>query len=152
MFHMTPRLKFMKLFGDNRPRAVAELRGSDLYPDLIGFVYFYDVSNGGILIESEVFGLPEAGSLKTPAFLGFTYMKREIVPTIFPTREDTIIRIAVRILTTQGIFLHCGQTTDMRGLLFMTTVLSFTILSGGLLWSIKMRMTLRLSRREMRGK
>ena len=70
MFHMTPRLKFMKLFGDNRPRAVAELRGSDLYPNLIGSVYFYDVSNGGILIESEVFGLPEAGSLKTPAFFG----------------------------------------------------------------------------------
>lgn len=71
MFQITPRLNFMKLFVDNRPRAFAEILGNENYPNLQGFVYFYEASNEGILIEAEIFGLPETGSLDIPDFYGF---------------------------------------------------------------------------------
>lgn len=71
MFQITPRLNFMKLFMDNRPRAFAQLLGNESYPDLQGYVYFYGVPNGGLLIEAEVFGLPVSGSLDIPDFYGF---------------------------------------------------------------------------------
>lgn len=71
MFQITPRLKFMKLFSDNRPRAVAEISGSADYSDVKGFVHFYEVPYGGILIEAEVFGLPGQGGMDISAFYGF---------------------------------------------------------------------------------
>ncbi len=71
MLQITPRLSFMKLFTDNRPRAYAQIQGGEKDPGLQGYVYFYDVSNGGLLIEAEVFGLPEKGNLDGPAFFGF---------------------------------------------------------------------------------
>ena len=39
-----------------------------IYPSLRGMVYFYQVPSGGLLIEAEVFGLPDCGSLDAPAF------------------------------------------------------------------------------------
>lgn len=71
MFGITPRLNFMKLLTDNRPRAFAKISGDKEYPDLQGYVYFYEASNGGILIEAEIFGLPQTDSLEIPAFFGF---------------------------------------------------------------------------------
>ena len=37
-----------------------------IYPSLRGMVYFYQVPSGGLLIEAEVFGLPDRGSLDAP--------------------------------------------------------------------------------------
>ena len=71
MFQVTPRLHFMKLFFDNRPRAFAEIKGDLKHPKVRGAVYFYEVENGGILIEAEIFGLPNYGSTDMPAFFGF---------------------------------------------------------------------------------
>lgn len=71
MFQVTPRFHFMRLFLDNRPRAAAEIKGSTMYPDLRGTVFFYEVPNGGILIEAELFGLPNTEILATPVFYGF---------------------------------------------------------------------------------
>ena len=39
-----------------------------IYPSLRGMVYFYQVPSGGLLIEAEVFRLPDRGSLDAPAF------------------------------------------------------------------------------------
>lgn len=39
-----------------------------IYPSLRGMVYFYQVPSGGLLIEAEVFGLPDRSSLDAPAF------------------------------------------------------------------------------------
>ena len=71
MFQVTPRLHFMKLFFDNRPRAFAEIKGDLKHPKVRGAVYFFEVDNGGILIEAEIFGLPNYGSTDMPAFFGF---------------------------------------------------------------------------------
>lgn len=71
MFQVTPRLTFMKLFEGNRPRAEAEISGSSKYPQLRGFVRFYEAPYGGVLIEAEVFGLPDMGRPDTSAFYAF---------------------------------------------------------------------------------
>ena len=61
----------MKLFYDNRPQAFAEIKGNEDNPGLQGIVNFYDVPNGGILIEAEMFGRPAAGVVNMPSFYGF---------------------------------------------------------------------------------
>ncbi len=71
MFEVSPRLNFMKLFFDNRPRAFAEIKGEGKYSGITGTVYFYESATGGILIEAEVFGLPDAGRLAPPVFYAF---------------------------------------------------------------------------------
>lgn len=71
MFQVTPRINFMKIFADNRPRAYAEIKGDDAYGDLSGYVYFYDVPTGGMLIEAEIFGLPDRGRVGAPVFYAF---------------------------------------------------------------------------------
>lgn len=71
MFQVTPRFRFMKSFVDNRPRAYAQIHGDSDYPGLQGAVYFYEASNGGVLVEAEIFGLPDFGSPGMPAFYGF---------------------------------------------------------------------------------
>ena len=54
----TPRLTFVQLLQDNRPQAVAWVRGGSANPQISGLVKFYDTPYGGILVEAEVFGLP----------------------------------------------------------------------------------------------
>lgn len=71
MFQVTPRLHFMKLFYDNRPRAYAEITGGEKHPNIRGYLYFYTVSKGGILVEAEMFGLPDDEIVKGLSFFGF---------------------------------------------------------------------------------
>lgn len=54
----TPRLSFLYLLSQNQPKAMAWVRGGDLAPSLSGLVKFYDTPYGGVLIEAEIFGLP----------------------------------------------------------------------------------------------
>lgn len=56
----TPRLAFVQLLEDNRPQATAWVRGGHAYPQISGLVKFYDTPYGGILVEAEVFGLPNS--------------------------------------------------------------------------------------------
>lgn len=55
----TPRLAFVQLLKDNRPQATAWVRGGSAYPQISGLVKFYDTPYGGVLVEAEVFGLPD---------------------------------------------------------------------------------------------
>jgi len=54
----TPRETFAELLDDNEPQAVAWVRGGPLAPSLSGLVKFYETPYGGVLVEAEVFGLP----------------------------------------------------------------------------------------------
>lgn len=61
----TPRLAFIHQLSDNRPQALAWVRGGSANPEISGLVKFYDTPYDGILVEAEFFGLPsrsEAGS------------------------------------------------------------------------------------------
>lgn len=71
MLQITPRLNFMKLLTSNSPRAVARLQGDGIFSKIWGDVYFYPVVNGGILVEAEVFNLPDSARLDAPAFYAF---------------------------------------------------------------------------------
>ncbi len=71
MFQITPRLGFMKLFYDNRPRAYAQIQGGSGESQIQGVVYIYSVPTGGVLIEAEIFGLPNADRSGVPAFYAF---------------------------------------------------------------------------------
>lgn len=54
----TPRFSFAHLLSGNQPQAMAWVRGNAANPTLSGLVKFYETPYGGILVEAEVFGLP----------------------------------------------------------------------------------------------
>jgi Cu-Zn family superoxide dismutase len=58
MYQFTPRLTFVNILEKNKPRAMAWVTGNSDNPQLSGLVKFYDTPYGGVLIEAEVFGLP----------------------------------------------------------------------------------------------
>ncbi len=58
MRQITPRLTFIHLLEKNRPQAVAWVRGNESNSQLSGLVKFYATPYGGVLIEAEIFGLP----------------------------------------------------------------------------------------------
>lgn len=71
MQDVTPRLTFIDLLRANTPRAMAWVKGGQKTPALSGLVKFYTTSYGGVLIEAEIFGLP---NIKTPGSSSFYAM------------------------------------------------------------------------------
>ena len=55
---ITPRINFLQNLIYERPDATAWITGNAANPQLSGLVKFYRTSYGGILVEAEVFGLP----------------------------------------------------------------------------------------------
>lgn len=55
---ITPRINFISLLAYERPQAVAWVNGGVDYPRISGLVKFYQTSYGGILVEAELFNLP----------------------------------------------------------------------------------------------
>lgn len=56
---ITPRMNFIQQLAYERPGAAAWITGNTENPQLSGLVKFFPTSYGGVLIEAEVFGLPE---------------------------------------------------------------------------------------------
>lgn len=54
----TPRLAFVQQLSENRPQAMAWVRGNASHPHISGLVKFYETPYNGVLVEAEVFGLP----------------------------------------------------------------------------------------------
>lgn len=93
MQDITPRIHFIHLLQNNRPRAMAWIRGdmhtpfsgntmrpSSVQPpgtppsppsQISGLVKFYDTSYGGVLVEAEIFGLPNISTPFSSDFYGF---------------------------------------------------------------------------------
>lgn len=67
---MTPRINFIELLQYNRPQATAWVNGNTANPQLSGLIKFYQTSYGGVLVEAEIFGLPEKKDSKTGSFFG----------------------------------------------------------------------------------
>ena len=62
---LTPKITFSQLLQYERPQAAAWIHGGSAYPRLSGLAKFYQTNYGGVLVEVEVFGLPnisEGGS------------------------------------------------------------------------------------------
>lgn len=64
----TPRRSFLQLLNDDRPQAMAWVTGDSAAPQLSGLVKFYATPYGGVLVEAEIFGLPD---ISVPGSTGF---------------------------------------------------------------------------------
>lgn len=64
----TPRLAFIHQLSDNQPQALAWVRGGGSFPGISGLVKFYDTPYSGVLVEAEVFGLPNASDPGSTSF------------------------------------------------------------------------------------
>lgn len=58
MQETTPGMLFVDILRKGKPDAVAWIRGNAENPQLSGIVRFYDAPYEGILVEAEIFGLP----------------------------------------------------------------------------------------------
>lgn len=54
----TPADNFLFLLSRGEPRAIAWIQGNDANPQLSGSVKFYETPYGGVLVEAQIFGLP----------------------------------------------------------------------------------------------
>ncbi len=67
---ITPGRIFSDLLEENEPQAMAWVQGGPDAPYLSGLVKFYETFYGGVLIEAELFGLPDAGMESATSFYG----------------------------------------------------------------------------------
>lgn len=68
---MTPRINFTQLLTYERPEAAAWITGNTANPRLSGLVKFYQTSSGGVLVEAEIFGLPNITTQNSSNFYAF---------------------------------------------------------------------------------
>lgn len=68
MAAVTPRLVFTDILEKNEPVATAWVRGGEEAPQLSGTVKFYNTPYGGVLVEAEVFGLPNVTAQNSSNF------------------------------------------------------------------------------------
>lgn len=59
MYPMTPEATFYSLLSKNEPQAAAVIAGNDDYPALHGYVRFFETPYSGLLLEAEIYGLPQ---------------------------------------------------------------------------------------------
>lgn len=70
MYQFTPRLTFVRILEKNCPAAVAWVTGKEAYSELSGLVKFYDTPYDGVLVEAEIFGLPNIATQGSSDFYG----------------------------------------------------------------------------------
>lgn len=68
MYQFTPRLTLLHVLHTNRPAAMAWVTGNAQEPQISGLIKFYDTPYDGVLIEAEVFGLPDQSMANPTAF------------------------------------------------------------------------------------
>ena len=70
MYQPTPASHFRYLLTHADPAAIAWIQGNASQPQLAGSVKFYQTSYGGVLIEAEIFGLPNIKISGSSSFYG----------------------------------------------------------------------------------
>ncbi|MFG6330974.1 MAG: superoxide dismutase family protein [Lachnospiraceae bacterium] len=70
MYGPTPASHFQYLLTHTAPAAVAWMKGDGSQPQLAGSVKFYQTSYGGVLVEAEIFGLPNIRTQGSSNFYG----------------------------------------------------------------------------------
>ena len=58
MTDVTPGMIFTDILRNGSPEAIAWIRGNGENPQLSGIVKFYQTPYSGVLIEAEIFGMP----------------------------------------------------------------------------------------------
>ncbi|MBQ9766537.1 MAG: superoxide dismutase family protein [Lachnospiraceae bacterium] len=67
---------FLTLLAEDRPDAVAVLRGNEENSDINGIVKFFALPESGILIAAEISDLPDGEDEDTPTFFAFHIHER----------------------------------------------------------------------------
>lgn len=67
-YQITPRISFLQTLQYEYPQAVAWVNGNTENPQLSGLVKFYQTPYAGILIEAEIFGLPNVKEINSSDF------------------------------------------------------------------------------------
>lgn len=70
MYSSSPSSHFQYLLSHAQPAAIAWLQGGASAPRLAGSVKFYQTTYGGVLLETEVFGLPNVDTPGSSSFYG----------------------------------------------------------------------------------
>ncbi len=70
MENQTPSSSFINILNQNMPFAMAWIQGNDTHRGLNGLVRFYPTPYEGILIDAQIFGLPDANSDNASQFYG----------------------------------------------------------------------------------
>lgn len=68
---ITPRINFTQLINYERPEAAAWVTGNTANPRLSGLVKFYQTTYGGVLVEAEIFNLPNIEAQGSSNFYAF---------------------------------------------------------------------------------
>ena len=115
MDELTPNNIFILTMLKNKPDATASINGSSDNPEL-GEVNFYKTQFGGIIVNAEIYGLPQSSD-----FYGFhIHENGDCTPPFDKTGEhynpDNLLTRSM-----QGICPRFLAAKDMRGSVFMTT-------------------------------
>ena len=71
MFLYTSHQTLLNILCNSQPQALAWISGNAEYPRLNGMVKIYTAPHDGVLIETEIFHLPESSNGNDTAFFGF---------------------------------------------------------------------------------
>ena len=121
MYQPTPASHFQYLLTHATPAAIAWIQGNDSQPQLAGSVKFYRTSYGGVLVEAEIFGLPNIHVQGSGDFYGMHIHEYGNCTRPLIRPEITTILTACLIPSMQGIFLPFWAIRDMHTRYFMTS-------------------------------
>lgn len=76
MFHYTSHHILLNILSGNHPQALAWIAGNADHPSLNGMVKIYNIPYDGILIEAEIFNLPDMQNGSAASFFGFHIHER----------------------------------------------------------------------------
>ena len=93
----TPRDIFADILEDNEPQAVAWVRGDAAHPALSGMIKFYKTPYQGVLIEAEVFGLPDKDGRLRAITMDSISTKMETAAVRRQARSLTPVPITTRL-------------------------------------------------------
>ncbi len=68
MYQTTPAISFLQILRQGQPDAAAWIQGSASWPQTAGSVKFYKTPYEGVLVEAQIFGLP---NIQTPGSTDF---------------------------------------------------------------------------------
>lgn len=71
MFDHTIHYSLLNILSTNQPLAQAIIAGNDQYPNLNGTVKFYVIPYRGVIVEAEIYSLPDSMEGNANAFFGF---------------------------------------------------------------------------------
>lgn len=148
MYPSSPSSHFQYLLTHTHPAALAWIQGSASNPRLAGSVKFYQTTYGGVLIEAEIFGLPNIDTQDPPTFTVCIFTSTETAPGPLIKPAVTTILETCPIRSIPEICRPCWATKVMHILYFMTNVsLSKTLLGGPLsytAWQMTLPASLRV--------